>query len=83
MKLFQDQKPDVIISDYKMPVSDGVEFYMNVTEVDDTIPFIFLTGFESQVRAIDENYLIIEKPVQVSGLVSTVSELLERSTEEA
>lgn len=36
--------PDVVISDYNLPTCNGLEVLQLVQEVNDTVPFIFLTG---------------------------------------
>ena len=35
---------DVVVSDYRMPVMDGLEFLSQLRKKDRTIPFIFFTG---------------------------------------
>lgn len=36
--------PDVVISDYNLPTSSGIEIFEAARSTDDSIPFIFLTG---------------------------------------
>lgn len=36
--------PDVVISDYNLPTCNGLEVLQLVQEVNNTVPFIFLTG---------------------------------------
>lgn len=48
---------DAIISDYQMPVIDGIEFLKKVRESGDTIPFILFTGRgreEVAIQALNE-----------------------------
>ena len=42
---------DIIISDVKTPIMDGVDFLIKVRENNQSIPFILMTGH------IDSNYL--------------------------
>ncbi|UJH91361.1 response regulator [Antarcticibacterium sp. 1MA-6-2] len=44
--------PDVVISDYNLPTSSGIEIFESARSTDDSIPFIFLTGtIEDEVLA--------------------------------
>lgn len=55
--LVRDRSFDVIISDYQMPVMDGIEFLKNVRSSGNTIPFILFTGRgreEVVIQALNE-----------------------------
>lgn len=45
--------PDAIISDYAMPVMNGIQFLREVKAIHPDIPFIILTGEDSKETAID------------------------------
>jgi PAS domain S-box-containing protein len=44
LKKLEEEKYDVIISDYKMPAKDGLELLKELREKGNTIPFIMFTG---------------------------------------
>lgn len=44
LEMMEEKAYDVIISDYQMPVMDGLEFLETVRSEGNDIPFIFLTG---------------------------------------
>ena len=44
METLQSFVPDVVISDYNLPTSSGIEIFEAARSIDDSIPFIFLTG---------------------------------------
>lgn len=44
LKKLSEQKYDVVVSDYKMPEIDGLEFLSILRRQGNLIPFIFLTG---------------------------------------
>ncbi|MCT9095147.1 response regulator [Haloarchaeobius sp. HME9146] len=49
---------DCVVSDYEMPVMDGVEFLEAVRETDATLPFVLFTGKDSETvanRALSAN----------------------------
>ena len=72
---------DVIISDVKMPVMDGLEFYNAASAIDPKIGqrIIFFTGAPNQAqaeffRARQLRYLI--KPAPIREIVKKVAEIL-------
>jgi CheY-like chemotaxis protein/rubrerythrin len=78
---------DVIISDVKMPVMDGLEFYNAASAIDPKIGqrIIFFTGAPSQAqaeffRARQLRYLI--KPAPIREIVRKVAEILPNADRE-
>ena len=76
-------KPDVIISDIKMPYVNGIELFKAVRENSESslIPFIFLTAdndvdsFRTSISMGVKYY--ITKPFDLSFLLSTVKLVIE------
>jgi len=52
LKLLQDSKPDLIISDIYMPEMGGFEFYEKVQEISElrSVPFIFLSALSDRAH---------------------------------
>lgn len=84
IKILNDVRPHLILSDINMPVMDGIEFYKQVRQNPQwvTIPFIFLTANSSpaeiqQGRALGvEDYLT--KPIDPRDLIAIVNARLLR-----
>jgi CheY-like chemotaxis protein len=84
MRVLEQIKPDVIISDIIMPVMDGWKFCESIRKNPDTtsIPFLFLTGEKDvpkRIRGLKlgaDDYLT--KPFSRDELVSRVSRMLEK-----
>jgi PAS domain S-box-containing protein len=53
LRLIQDQQFDAVISDYQMPVMDGIELLKQVRNSNPTIPFILFTGKGREDVVID------------------------------
>lgn len=78
------EKPDLIISDLKMPIMDGVELCWMIRQNSSIpmVPFVFLTGYDDEdlqvngFRAGADEYLI--KPIKPSVLVTIVRSLIQR-----
>ncbi|RMG65977.1 MAG: response regulator [Calditrichaeota bacterium] len=81
----KEVKPDLIISDVMMPLTDGIEFCWMIRENSDIpmVPFIFLTSLEDSemeirgFRAGADEYLV--KPVDRAVLLEKVETLLKRA----
>jgi len=79
--LFKQKHPDIVISDIKMPVMDGIEMCKKIKEVDPDAYVIFLTAFTDITflkQAIDlgvEGY--ITKPVDKKKLYQKLNFLAE------
>ena len=79
-------KPDIIISDVKMPVMDGVEMSSEIRAIHPQTRFIFCSGYDDvellkkaiEIRAY--NYLI--KPVNHDELIHTVRKIVSELIDE-
>src|SRR5699024_6265126 len=86
LQLIEKQVPDILITDIKMPVMDGIELAKRVREEYPTIKVIFLSGydeFEFALSGIKLNiaaYLL--KPISKNELESTLMDLREQLEEE-
>lgn len=73
------EKIDVIVSDVKMPIMDGVEFHQHVRSMKEyaNTPFIFLTGVKELDSVKDackaDCDLILQKPFPVDKLLEMFS----------
>lgn len=73
--LFKENLPDLIISDLKMPVMDGMAMAREIRKISDT-PIIITTAFSDQdiiLKAVDlgiDNYLI--KPINVREMIAVM-----------
>jgi len=75
------QKVDLVITDIRMPVMDGLEILRAVKEIDDGIPVILLTGYaslDSALGAISQGaYDYLLKPIDFNRLEISVNRALE------
>ena len=75
IELFRFQKPDLVLSDYKMPGMSGADFAKTVREIDQSIPIIILSGYTGELDEIPVNF-ILSKPVDQERLLQLVKRLL-------
>jgi DNA-binding NtrC family response regulator len=70
--LFEQNKPDVVITDIKMPGMDGFEVIKAIREMDAGVPFIIITGHgdvsQTEEAALSDTVGFINKPLQRDAL---------------
>ncbi len=72
-KLYLDKKPDIILTDIKMPKMDGIELSKKIREKDSTVKIIISTAFSDEKYLLDavelglERYLV--KPLTKRNLI--------------
>lgn len=78
------QKVDLIVSDVKMPILNGIEFLHRIKRDNGEIPFIMMTGF-SEVIEIKEAYEIgadgfLAKPYREADLMDQIHKINDVNT---
>lgn len=78
-------KYDLIITDYKMPVLNGLDFILHVrTKIGDTsTPIFFFTGYLPELKNhvdVLDNVMLFEKPVISEKIKAHISACLKQST---
>jgi DNA-binding NarL/FixJ family response regulator len=72
LALFQSEKPDMVITDVRMPRKDGLSVAMTIRREDPTVPVTVITGHGSETMAIEALRAgvtdFIKKPVRLEDL---------------
>jgi signal transduction histidine kinase len=84
LEFIKNNQVDLVISDFLMPVMNGIEFLTKVKEIIPEASLILLTGYadkESAIQAINDVgiYRYIEKPWDNEDLLLCIKNGLERS----
>ena len=85
LSLAFEQRPDVIISDIRMPVMDGIEMCRTIKEDErlKNIPLLFLTADDGEYVALLAHQcgadFYLNKPVKVNVIVSVVNSLVNQN----
>lgn len=83
LKKLETARPDVIVTDIKMPDLDGLELLKRVGDLDPTISVIIMTGYgtiDMAVQAIrDGAYDFLEKPFDKDHIIRVIKNCLERT----
>ncbi|HEJ83888.1 MAG TPA: sigma-54-dependent Fis family transcriptional regulator, partial [Desulfobacteraceae bacterium] len=81
-ELFKTWRPDIIVTDIKMPDLSGLDLLNKVKQLDPSISVIMMTGYGTVEMAVDAlkqgAYDFIEKPFDNDHLVLTIQRCLER-----
>ena len=74
------QKFDLIVTDFKMPRMNGIEFIRHLRLVDKAVPVILLSGFTNTLGLSEENTganaVIQKSATEVAHLIRSVNQLL-------
>jgi YesN/AraC family two-component response regulator len=77
--LYKKQRPDIILTDIRMPIMDGVKL-INIIRAEDTkTPIIVISAFEKEMFNIDELHIsyYLLKPITILHLFNILSEFLD------
>jgi DNA-binding NtrC family response regulator len=85
LKLIDDQVPDVIVLDLKMPGMDGMELLRRIRKAYPEVQVIILTGHgtakdEKEARKLGA-FDYLQKPVDIEKLMSTIKKAYQKKIE--
>ncbi|MEA3384720.1 MAG: response regulator [Campylobacterota bacterium] len=69
---FKESKPNIIISDIRMPNMSGNEMIDEIKELDPNIPIIVVSGHGRMIKKTNKADLILEKPIKFDKLVEAI-----------
>lgn len=84
LELFKQEKPDIVISDIKMPVMDGLAMTREIKAINPYVPVIITTAFEFKdylMKAIEvgvNKYLV--KPIDRNALLTALDDSMKLVT---
>jgi len=80
--MLEDKTPDIILSDIKMPVMDGLTFTKKVRDSNNQIPIILLSSYSDQQMLFKAANSGIDgfvlKPIELDNLLETFDRVLQR-----
>jgi len=82
----KEQHFDLIITDFRMPVMDGLELVENIRKLDANIPILMITAFgeDRQLqRVADYHVTLINKPVSMEKFNRAIAETMSREGQTA
>jgi DNA-binding response OmpR family regulator len=79
-KIFEEKKPDIILSDIHMPILNGIEFVKKVRKTNRDIPIVMITAHTDKkylLEAVElhmEKYLV--KPIELEPLLEVLEKCI-------
>ncbi len=78
-ELFEPEHPDIVITDIRMPVMDGLSMIRSIREIDPEIPIIVTTGHNDEKFLLESINLgvdrYLKKPIVHADLLATLKRL--------
>jgi len=85
LKMIEDWKPDVVVSDIGLPEMDGYDFMRRLRELEgdgERIPAIAVTGYAGAVdesKALNAGYALhLSKPIELNELAKAIARVSRR-----
>ncbi len=82
LDFFDSSYADIVISDLKMPLMDGIELMQRVHEIYPQIPFIFISGYDTfqyvQKALNNGAFAYILKPINIDELLELLKKACEK-----
>ena len=75
LKKFNESKPDLIISDIRMPNMNGNDMIDTIKNDNPSLPVIVVTGHGKIIKATDNADVILEKPIKFDKLLENMYQL--------
>lgn len=72
---FKEEKPDIIISDIRMPNMSGNDMIDKIKEMDPSIPIIVVTGHGRMLKTNNKADLFLDKPIKFDKLIEAIHNL--------
>ncbi|MEN5434836.1 response regulator transcription factor [Sphingobacterium faecium] len=83
LRLFEKQKPDILLIDVMMPVMDGFTLATHIRSLDSQVPIIFLTARVQTEDVVKGFHLgandYVKKPFRIEELVVRIESLVKSS----
>lgn len=72
LQQFNEERPDIIISDIRMPNMNGNEMIEKIKNIDSNIPIIVVSGHGKIIKATPKADAIFEKPIKFDKLLEEI-----------
>jgi len=82
-EIYEDEAPNIVLSDIKMPKKDGLSLIKQIRQNDYTTPILLMTSFAEKELLVDAANLSIDaylvKPVNLENLTAALCKAIRRT----
>ncbi len=78
LNAFKEAKPDIILTDLRMPHCNGEEMMKQIREIDSEIPIIVISAYIHELEDQSLPSYIYEKPIDFKKLLLKIDELISK-----
>lgn len=81
LKLYQERKHDVVVTDILMPVMDGLDMADRIRKLNPSAQIVVITAYNEDSHAPDRRQVAVTyvlKPIDIDALVDTVNRCTEK-----
>ena len=75
LEKFNESRPDIIITDIRMPNMSGNEMIEKIKETDTTVPIIVVSGHGRLISKTNQADILLSKPIKFDKLIETIHTL--------
>jgi CheY-like chemotaxis protein len=76
LRAFKELKPDVVISDIRMPNMSGNDMIDEIKKISPDTPIIVVTGHGRMLKKTNQANLVLEKPIKFDYLIKEIHKLV-------
>jgi len=76
LQLYQENQPDVVITDLEMPIMNGMEMIVKIRQLNQYTPIIITTAYDDEIHRCPGGNCTILKPISFMELLKTVQSCL-------
>lgn len=73
LESYKKNKYDIVVTDFKMPVMDGMELFKNIKEINNDAYVIMISAFADEVliqKSLDTGiFAFLKKPINIRELI--------------
>jgi len=74
LQLYQENQPDVVITDLEMPVMNGMEMVAKIRQLNQYTPIIITTAYDDKAHQCQDANCTILKPISFMVLLKSVQD---------
>jgi len=76
LEKFKELKPDIIVTDIRMPNMSGNDMIDEIKQIDPNIPVIVVSGHGRMIKKENKADIFLEKPIKFDKLIREIHNLV-------